>query len=298
MRALLFWLLRLSIVVSTGAWAAGPVAPDVGLSIIQTAGVPTREGMLHADGDLLRPAQVSFAAFLIRHGDEYLLVDTGLGEQIDAQYAQDMPWWLRPFFGYDKPVVTVRQQLVAAGLALPEQVLLTHVHWDHASGVPDFPRAQVWISAAERELVRRATGGAATGWPSQVGSTRIRWQELALRPVPFEGFGESLDWWGDGSVVVVSMYGHTPGSVGVFVRVSSGKRYFLVGDVVWSSRALINGSPKSFAARMIVDADTEQTAQTVERIRAAQRRDPTLVVVPAHDAEVHASLGRFPAWVP
>ena len=305
MRVLLFACLLLASVAThaqpgavTLSVAADSATPGVSLSIIRTSASASREGMLYAGGDFTRAAQVGFVAFLIRHGRDSLLVDTGLGSAIDAQYAEDMPVAVRPFFYYEKPVRTARAQLAAARMAMPGAVLLTHAHWDHASGVTDFPAADIWVSAAERTYMADRSAFVGSAWPSQVGAKNIRWRELAFAPVARDGFAESLDWWGDGSVVVVPLYGHTPGSVGVLVRVASGKRYFLVGDVVWSAAALAQGSPKFFAARWLVDHDEARTAQTIEQIRALQRSDPELVVVPAHDGAVHARLGYFPATVP
>ena len=45
-------------------------------------------------------------------------------------------------------------------------------------------------------------------------------------------FDESADLYRDGSVVVVPLRGHTPGSVGVFVNLSPSRRLFYVGDSV------------------------------------------------------------------
>jgi len=41
---------------------------------------------------------------------------------------------------------------------------------------------------------------------------------LQFNPVPYETFDESADLYKDGSVVVVPLRGHTPGSVGIFVN--------------------------------------------------------------------------------
>ena len=277
--------------------ATATESPHVGLSIIRTASSNTLEALLYAGGSWSRQAQVNFSAFLIKHGQSLLLFDTGLGSQVAAQYRQDMPVWARPFFKYNEPVVPAHSQLDQAGMGPLTTIILSHSHWDHASGLVDFAQATVWASAAELAVIRHAGDSFGGAWPSQVGSPTIHWKSLEFLPSPFEGFDTSLDWFGDGSVVLVPLYGHTPGSVGVFVTVDSGHRYFLVGDAVWRAAALKAAQPKFWAARWLVDHDCEQTQQVIEQIRAVVERHPDLSVVPSHDAAVQDSLGYFPAWV-
>lgn len=272
-------------------------AVAVGFSIVKTAQVGVREGLLFAGGRFGQPLHSHFSAFLVRHGDTRFLLDTGLGARVAAQYQQDMPPWSRPFFRYEDPVRPVREQLAAAGVGPITRIILSHAHWDHASGIEDFPGAQVWAAAPELAFLRSASGGVGGAWPSQVGSPDVGWHALPLRDQPYEGFEQSLDLFDDGRVVLVAMAGHTPGSVGLFLTVSSGRRFFFVGDVVWSAAALREGRPKFWPARVLVDANAEATAATIEKIRAAMARDPSLVVVPAHDGVVQDALGYLPKWI-
>jgi glyoxylase-like metal-dependent hydrolase (beta-lactamase superfamily II) len=287
---------------ATSAPPPGPAsapAPRVRLAIIRTAQRPVREAMLFAGGRFGTMATIHFSAFLVEHGDDRLLFDTGLGRGIDAQYDADMPHWMRPFFRYDAPVVPAREQLDRAHVPPVRRVLLSHAHWDHASGLADFPEAEVELAPEELAFVREAGTRRGAPWPSQVGAASIRWKPLALARTtgPDEGFERSVDLYGDGSVVAVGLPGHTPGSIGLLVRVSSGRRFLLVGDVVWNAGALAQARPKFAPARWIVDDDVARTQDAIGRIQAAQRRDPSLVVIPAHDGDLQARLGLFPAWL-
>jgi glyoxylase-like metal-dependent hydrolase (beta-lactamase superfamily II) len=290
--------LLLSVVLTLAALAAQ--AADVRLAIIKTATLQVTENKLFVGGDSSRELRNNFSAFLIQHGDTLMLFDTGLGSHVKAQYDADMRWWQRPFFRYDEPVSPAQAQLAAAGIGPVTQIALSHTHWDHASGLDDFPGAQVWVPKEEMPMVdaaRQGQRGAGSAWPSQVASTAIDWQLLAFDDPAYEGFEASHDQFGDGSVVFVPMFGHTPGSTGLFLRLSSGKRVFLVGDVVWSSGALKEGAPKIWAARQLVDHDADQTAAAIRKIREVQSRLPDLVVVPAHDSVSQDALGYFPNWV-
>ena len=282
---------------ATAAKAAiAPSAPVVRLAVLRVASLPVREGMLFSGGRFGEMATTNFSAFVIEHGRQRVLIDTGLGTRIAQQYAADMPRWGRPFFRAPEQVDPVRRQLDAAGIGAVSRIVLTHAHWDHASGLEDFPGTDVWVAEAELATVRAARTGIGSAWPSQVGSPALRWRAFAFAGPAFEGFERSEDLFGDGRVVAVPMSGHTPGSVGVFVTVSSGRRFFFVGDVVWTTLALAEERPKFWPARQLVDADIEATQRTIALIRAAQQRDPALVVVPAHDALVQDRLGYFPRW--
>jgi glyoxylase-like metal-dependent hydrolase (beta-lactamase superfamily II) len=275
-------------------------AVEVRLAIVKTARLKVHENMLFAGGDSARQLDTNFSAFLVQHGDTLLLFDTGLGRHVAAQYRQDMRWWERPFFRYEDPVTPVQAQLAAAGVGPVRQIVLSHTHWDHASAIDDFPGVPVWVPREEMAMVDKARAGqrsAGGAWPSQVASPQINWHPLAFNHPAYEGFEASHDLFGDGTVVFVPMFGHTPGSTGLFLRLGSGKRVFLVGDVVWASAALKEGAPKIWAARQIVDHNIEETAEAVRKIREVQRRRPDLVVVPAHDSVSQDALGYFPNWV-
>jgi glyoxylase-like metal-dependent hydrolase (beta-lactamase superfamily II) len=275
--------------------APPPPAASVRFAVIQTASLQTHEWLLFSGGRF-EPAETAFSAFLIQHGQDLFLFDSGLGSTVDAQYDADMPWWNKLFFRYDKPVRPVKDQLAQAGLGPIPRIIVSHSHWDHLSGLPDFPQAEVWLAAAEHELVKTPSQKVGGVWPSQVQGVTT-WKDITFDGPAYEGFDASHDLYRDGRAVLVPMPGHTAGSVGLFLTVDSGRRFFFVGDVVWNAGALKEGAPKSWLARQFVDQDIEQTQAAVERIRAAMARDPKLTVVPAHDAKVHSALGLFPAWV-
>ncbi len=283
----------------------GPPAPTqtprprahVQFSVIKTGHVTTSEGLLFKGGDFGKSVDSNFSAFLIERGDESLLLDTGMGSQIAAQYEQDMPRWQRLFFKYGDVISTAKSQLAGAGMANISAILLSHSHWDHASGLSDFAGVPIWLTEPEHAYLKNPNANGGRAWPSQVDGRDLNWQPVALNGSAYMGFERSLDVFKDGSVVLVPLFGHTPGSMGVFVTVTSGKRYFFVGDVIWSVSALKKAAPKFWPASLFVDQDRTQTQHAIEQIQAALALDPELIVVPAHDSEVQNKLGYFPARV-
>ena len=90
------------------------------------------------------PHAMDYYIWVLRRGDEVLLVDTGY-DDAEAQ-ARGRPIELDP-----------RAALKPLGLA-PEavsQVIVTHLHYDHAGGLHLFPNAKLHMQAAEMQF---ATG--------------------------------------------------------------------------------------------------------------------------------------------
>ena len=106
-------------------------------------------------GSLFERREFSMAGALVKHPMGNLLIDTGFGRNIDQQF-RSMPISFRAITSYSlwQPAA---DQLTAAGYD-PKSlhaILLTHSHWDHVSGLPDFPGVPVWVTPQEREFIRK-----------------------------------------------------------------------------------------------------------------------------------------------
>jgi glyoxylase-like metal-dependent hydrolase (beta-lactamase superfamily II) len=157
---------------------------------------------------------------LIESRQGLVLVDTGLGER---DYL-DKPAILRTFelathVPLD-PNEAARRQIVRLGYEATDvrHIVLTHMHFDHCGGLPDFPRASVHVHRRELEAF--------------LGRPR-RWTDLAYvrrhaahRPdfVLYEESGET--WFDlpaarlpfDPEMWLVPLFGHTRGQCGVAIR--------------------------------------------------------------------------------
>ena len=95
---------------------------------------------------------------------------------------------------------SARKQLDAAGFAPIQTVIVSHGHWDHASGVEDFPEAKIYASEGEMPTIVQPKSGAGGAWPSQVAVPGTRWVPLVFKPIVHKGYAQSLDLFNDGSV--------------------------------------------------------------------------------------------------
>jgi glyoxylase-like metal-dependent hydrolase (beta-lactamase superfamily II) len=94
---------------------------------------------------------------LLESEDGLLLVDTGIGSA-DLEKPDFFTQFMLLFGGSNRNYEeTAIAQLRALGYDAEDvlHIALTHFHFDHASGLPDFPNAQVHIYQAELEALHR-----------------------------------------------------------------------------------------------------------------------------------------------
>lgn len=224
-------------------------------------------------------------AILVDHPKGRLLFDAGYGRDL-AQHFKAAPKIMQMSV---KPVLIepVAAQLAAAGVAPSslKAIILTHAHWDHVSGVADLPGVPVWVSRAEMAFVN--SGDDAGTLARQIGLRDYRAYDF--KDGPYQGFDGSWDVFGDGSVVLVPAPGHTPGSIVAFVNTPDGRHYALIGDTAWQAEGVALPAQKPLLTRF-VDHDAAATRAMLEKLHALKAAQPDLVIVPAHDARVWATL--------
>jgi glyoxylase-like metal-dependent hydrolase (beta-lactamase superfamily II) len=128
-------------------------APAYEVHAVRFATLPAyRVASLVAGADRDLRMDLAMMVWVVRGGGRTLLVDAGFHrEKFITQ------WQPRD---YVRPADAVRAGLGIDPAAVTD-VVLTHVHWDHADGADLFPNARVWIQRAEYEHHVGEQGGPA-----------------------------------------------------------------------------------------------------------------------------------------
>ena len=215
------------------------------------------------------------SCYLIRHGQEYMLWDAGLPAKLLGAPRGDGPMSPR----LDK---TLLKQLREIGIA-PGQISrlgVSHAHFDHVGQAAAFPQARLFVGKADFDAL------AADPPPFGVDPDLLApWRK---GDAPVEPVAGDRDIFGDGSVVMLAMPGHTPGSYALLVRLSKTGPVLLGGDVACFEEQLEAEEVPPFSA------DRAQSLASMARLKGIARRLGARIVIP-HDAEDIAKLPAFPA---
>jgi len=284
------------IMASTLVCSFNAAAAKANFSIINTGqSAASSEGLIVSGGDWFKKRQLVHNAVLIQHEQGDLLIDTGLGRDVDKQVAA-MGWFNQQLFAYTKAVPAI-DQLQQQGYDFDrlKAIIPTHLHWDHASGIEDFKalNTPVWVQKNELETAKKHAPPAFI--QSQFDDPAINWNFISLNKTNVLGFSASLDVFDDGSVILIDLSGHTHGQIGVLVN----NEYLFTGDSTWSIKGVNNNVGRSGLVKWLVDLnyDQQQSDNMVEKLHQLTIQNKKLVIVPAHDEIVAATLPHYPKFL-
>jgi N-acyl homoserine lactone hydrolase len=277
---------------------APPATTPLEVCWLETGGTQT-PGSYGASGRTTADVwEVTTSALLVRHPKGDLLIDSGLSPDA-AEEAKELGSWRRFVFGQTAARnVTrglLRTQLEGLNATGLKAIVISHAHADHMGGVAQLPGVPVWLAPEEVAFIeadQKSQRGVVM--PAQARATEGRRVALGFASGPYLNYPKSEDVFGDGSVVIVPTFGHTPGSVATFVNLP-GKRIFHVGDLINLAESITRQVPKGKLMRALTDEDAHATDTEVARLVELHRAAPDLQILPAHDrAEWERLFGPTP----
>jgi N-acyl homoserine lactone hydrolase len=209
-----------------------------------------------------RPLRLPVPAYLIESESERILVDTGLHPDAttdpDARYGEGTA--LR-HFGLEQEEGLAEQ----VDLNTLTQLVLTHLHFDHAGGLALIPKSvPVIVQRAEWEAAHDRAG---------VERNFFQTADYAGVPSNLTLVDGDHDLLGDGSIELLSTPGHTTGHQSV-----------RIGDLVLGADVALFASGLDDLRFPAFGAHQDAQVKSAERLR--ELRDAGLTIQPGHDPDV------------
>ena len=217
--------------------------------------------------------QIVASCYLIRHGDRYMLWDTGLSAELIGKPVSNAAQTL----SLDATIVDQLARLRVR----PEQIEIvgiSHYHFDHLGQAAAFPKAKLVIGKGDIDALR-------------VKPTPAGMHPDALNPwieggAPIVEAAGDVDIFHDGRVVMLKTPGHTPGHNALLVKLASGN-VLLTGDLYHFTEQVANRGVPPF------NTDRADTLASMDRFDRIARNLKAKVIIQHEPADV-AKLPTFP----
>jgi N-acyl homoserine lactone hydrolase len=227
-----------------------------------------------------QPWEFSNNCYLIRHAKGWMLWDSGFSDAVAS-----MPDGLVAAGGALRAQLpkTLVSQLAEVGIKTTDitYIAFSHFHPDHAGNANLFTGATLYIQETEYDAIFGAT-------PQKFGFNPATYENLrANRVVKLKG---DHDVFGDGSVVILSTPGHTPGHQSLLVRLPKTGVVILSGDLAhfqsnWDNRRVPG-----------MNFNSAQTTASMERVAALIVSEKAQFWI-NHDKAQSAKVPKAPAYV-
>ncbi|WP_445148994.1 N-acyl homoserine lactonase family protein [Baekduia sp. Peel2402] len=219
-------------------------------------------------------------AFLVEHPDAGpVLIDAGMHEQVATDVKGALGRLGAIAFTIDmQPQWAVPAQLRARGIdpADVKTIVMTHLHYDHASGLSQFPGATVHVDAAEHAAATK--GSMKDGYmPHQLQTPGQQWETIAAQD-------DEVDLLGDGTIRLLRTPGHTVGHRSVVLRLASGGELLLTGDAAYARETV----ERSLTPLLTWKDDAYR--ESLARVQKWIADHPGAPYIPGHDTAAWAEL--------
>lgn len=266
-------ILAMALACAATSAMAQEAPPEVSLTRLD-CGRATQPWPLGAFDDTGGAAELKKAlvgsCYLIRHGERLMIWDTG----IDPATSGD------PEGGFvlDTTLVEQLAQLDIAPADI-EFVGVSHYHYDHTGQTKDFPQATL--------LIGEGDWAAITHDPPLGNANPAHFPAWVAGTAKVEPLAGDKDVFGDGTVTILAMPGHTPGHHAMLVRLREMGPVLLTGDLAHFAENYEREGVPTF------NTDRADTLASFDRFKKMAANLGATVIIQHEPADV-AKLPAFP----
>lgn len=155
------------------------------------------------------------------------------------------------------------------------RVMITHEHLDHVMAIARHPEPDA--IAPHLQLTRAQLDGLPEHAPNGVLAPSI----ANIAPLDLSAPVRL----GPG-IVAAAAPGHSPGTIVIFVRTTTEREYFFIGDIAWLMDSVERPQGRPRLIRVFlpgVDPDRPAVLRQLRALHDIAAAEPELVIVPAHD---------------
>jgi glyoxylase-like metal-dependent hydrolase (beta-lactamase superfamily II) len=208
--------------------------------------------------------QLTFSCYLIQHGSDYMVWDTG-----------------NPTGSSPTAPKTSLVDLLAQLKVMPSQVkyvAISHYHGDHTGQVGSLPQSTLLIGKGDWDALNDPKSAAASSAPSFA-----NWITGGGKVEPIVG---DKDVFGDGTVVMLNTPGHTPGHHSLLVKLKGTGNVLITGDLAHFHENYDSNGVPTF------NTDRAATLASLDRFKKIAANLKAMVII-QHDAR---DIGKLPAF--
>jgi len=213
------------------------------------------------------PGKVTDSCYLIRHGEQLMVWDTGLPAETKGKPMVENGMTAQ----IDR---TLADQLQQLGVKSADVTVLgiSHMHGDHVGQAAQFTNARLLIGKQDFAMLKGQPNDSLKAW---------RGAGAKVTAVTAD-----TDVFSDGSVVALHLPGHTPDHLGLLVELKSGP-VLLTGDLYHTTISREKRSLPGF------NTSREQTLQSMDRFEGIARKTGAKVII-QHEPNDIGKLPPFP----
>lgn len=252
--------------------------PDIRLYTLDCGTLEIHDKSHFSDTNLYphKPMHLVDPCFLVKHQNDWLLWDLGLGDQYIDHPADSKEYGSKIIV--TKSLITQLKQL---GLK-PDNikyVAISHAHFDHTGNASLFPHAMWLIQKAEYQFIQQPSAEAV---PKNLFKI--------LQPFPKTLLDGDDDVFGDGTVEIIRTPGHTPGHQCLLIRLPHYGVVILSGDLYHTR------TDYRLKQIPIFNTSRAETLASMARIDGLLKNTHGHLII-QHDPDDYAALPKIPKYL-